>query len=123
MKKINTLSPKILIGMEFNIPLFQAKKQLYRCTDIADASSISMNSDEKCYMMELEEIPMGYSVPDKLRINIIISKSTGVVGITLFEVRPSPATASRLSFIKCVIDDFNTLTKLKDSFFKLGNRI
>ena len=39
MKKINKLQPGILVGMEFNIPLFCADNQMYVCTEVADMGS------------------------------------------------------------------------------------
>lgn len=123
MKKINTLSPGTLLGMEFNIPLFQAKKQMYKCGYIEDTSPIYSNQNEKSYTIEFDEIPMSYSVPQKIRIVLIIKLDTGVVGLTLFELRDNPGKPIRLSFIAYKQDDISTLAKLKNSFYELGNKI
>lgn len=84
MKKINKLQPSILIGMEFLIPLFMAKTQMYRCDEVKD-TTIGV-SGNKNYTLYFSWIPTSYSVPKKIEININIPDNSSSILLTIDEI-------------------------------------
>lgn len=85
MKKIKKLSPKILIGMEFNIPLFSAYQQLYICTNVEDTKNGS--GEHKNYTLYFQWIHSNYNVPETLEVDLYITDSnSSSCSVTIFEI-------------------------------------
>ncbi len=71
MKKITKKSPQFLKGIEFNIPIFNAEKQMYLCTNIEWIKT----SEGKDYKISLSEVKQSYSVPERIDISLFIPHS------------------------------------------------
>lgn len=84
MKKITTKGPMSLQGLSFNIPLFNAKTQMYRCDEVKD-TTIGV-SGNKNYTLYFSWIPTSYSVPEKLEININIPVNSSSILLTIDEI-------------------------------------
>jgi hypothetical protein len=82
MKKINKLQPNIMVGMEFNIPVFSAHTQLYVCTEVADMGS---DAESKKYGLYFRWLPTSYNVPEILRLDIIIQNNHNTIDMELYE--------------------------------------
>ena len=114
MKKINTLNPGILNGMEFNIPVFAANNQMYRCKTIEQHNQ----NPWKEYHMFFKYVPMAYQVPDEIKIILRIQNE---ISVELFEIRND----KDLYLIRNVVNPnkISTLKKLKETFYNLGKSI
>ena len=82
MKKINKLQPGILVGMEFNIPLFCADNQMYVCTEVADMGN---DAESKKYGLYFRWLPTSYNVPSVLRLDIVIQNNHNTIDMELYE--------------------------------------
>jgi hypothetical protein len=60
MRKMTKKAPQFLKGIEFNIPVFNAEKQMYLCTDVSEIASSPGGKD---YTISLSEVKQNYSVP------------------------------------------------------------
>jgi hypothetical protein len=69
MRKITNKSPNRLIDMEFNIPVFNAHKQMYLCTNVDE---VSTSAEGKDYNISLSEVKQSYSVPERIDISLFI---------------------------------------------------
>ena len=65
--------PMMLMDKDFNIPLFQANTQMYKCTEVANTGSDNYG---RKYAVFFKEIPQNYSVPEIVRLDITISNDT-----------------------------------------------
>lgn len=114
MKKINTLNPGILNGMEFNIPVFAAQHQMYRCKTIEQHHQNSW----KEYVIIFRYVPMAYQVPDEIKI---ILRFQNQISVELFEIRNN----KDVYLIRNVVNPnkISTLKQLKETFYNLGKSI
>ena len=80
------MKPQDLEGMEFSIPLFSANTQMYKCTEVKDY--VNSQNPKKQYELYFEWIPSSYSVPMKMRLDVLLSNSNNV-DLILFEKRNS----------------------------------
>ena len=89
MRKIINKSPNRLIDMEFNIPLFNADKQMYLCIDV---SEIATSPGGKDYNIMLSEIKgLNYNVPARVDVNLFIPSTDAngeLAHITMNEIDP-----------------------------------
>ena len=69
MKKIKKKNPQFLKGIEFNIPLFAAEKQMYKCLSVEEIDSTPEGKD---YNISLSEVKQSYSVPERVDISLFI---------------------------------------------------
>ena len=85
MKKVVNKSPNRLINMKFNIPLFNADKQMYVCTDV---NEIATSPGGKDYNLILNEIKgLNYNVPARVDVNLFIPNDPiGLAHIIMNEV-------------------------------------
>ena len=76
------MKPQDLINMMFTIPVFNAATQMYKCIEVIDY--VSAQNPKKQYELYLEWIPTSYSVPSKMRLDVLLSNSNNV-DLILFE--------------------------------------
>jgi len=77
--------PMMLMDKDFNIPLFQANTQMYKCTEVANTGSDNYG---KKYAVFFKEIPQNYSVPEIVRLDITISnESLNSIKVEMYEKR------------------------------------
>ena len=83
MEEIKQTGPGMLLNKVFSIPVFSAKKQQYRCTEVADLGS---DANGKKYGVYLNWIASSYSVPEVLRLDITLRpQQTKQIEVQLFE--------------------------------------
>ena len=118
MKKIINKSPNRLIDMEFNIPLFNADKQMYLCTDV---SEIATSPGGKDYNIMLSEVKgLNYAVPERVDINLFIpTDAGGIASLHMVEVRP---TGSDIKLAKWTTDKehISSLAGLKEVLYNMA---
>ena len=69
MKKLTKKGPQYLVNIEFNIPLFNAEKQMYKCIRVEEVTS---GTTSKTYMLSLSEVKQSYSVPERIDVALLI---------------------------------------------------
>jgi len=121
MKKMTKKGPQFLVGIEFNIPLFAAEKQIYRCIDV---SEIATSPGGKDYNIMLSEIKtLNYNVPERVDINLFIpADGSGMVRMHMVEVHPEHGDLP-LSNTITLKENISSLGKLKGIFYNLGKKI
>jgi hypothetical protein len=118
MRKMTNKSPQFLKGIEFNIPLFNAEKQMYLCTDIEWIKT----SEGKEYKISLSEVKQNYSVPERIVIDLFIPHTDAngePANVNMLEVRP---TSRNYPLTKVMVkkSKLGTLTGLKDVFYNMA---
>ncbi len=121
MKKMTKKGPQYLVGIEFNIPLFAADKQMYRCIDV---SEIATSPGGKDYNIMLSEIKtLNYNVPERVDINLFVPvDGGGMVRMHMVEVHPERGDLP-LSNTITLKENINSLGKLKQIFYNMGKKI
>ena len=120
MRKMTKKGPQFLIGIEFNIPLFSADKQMYRCIDV---SEIATSPGGKDYNIMLSEIKtLNYNVPERVDINLFVPADGGMVRMHMVEVRTDRGDLP-LSNVITLKENISSLCKLKQIFYNLGKKI
>jgi hypothetical protein len=121
MKKMTKKGPQYLVGIEFNIPLFAADKQIYRCIDV---SEIATSPGGKDYNIMLSEIKtLNYNVPERVDINLFVPvDGGGMVRIHMIEVHPERGDLP-LSNTITLKENISSLGKLKGIFYNMGKKI
>ena len=118
MKKIINKSPNRLIDMEFNIPLFNADKQMYLCIDVSEIASSPGGKD---YNLMLSEVKgLNYAVPERVDVNMFIpTDAGGIASLHMVEVRP---TGSDIKLAKWTTDKehISSLTGLKEVLYNMA---
>ena len=69
MRKMTKKAPQFLKGIEFNIPVFNAEKQMYVCTSV---NEMALTPGGKDYLISLSEVKQSYSVPEKITVGLFI---------------------------------------------------
>lgn len=83
MKKIKDKGPMMLVDKVFSIPLFSAKQQQYKCTEVAD---LGTDANSKKYGVYFKWIASSYSVPEIIRLDITLRpQQTKQIEVQLFE--------------------------------------
>ncbi len=121
MKKMTKKGPQYLVGIEFNIPLFAADKQMYRCIDV---SEIATSPGGKDYNIMLSEIKtLNYNVPERVDINLFVPvDGGGMVRMHMVEVHPERGDLP-LSNTITLKENISSLGKLKGIFYNMGKKI
>lgn len=122
MKKMTKKNPNSLIDVKFNIPLFNAEKQMYLCIDV---SEIATSPGGKDYNISLSEIAEGYSVPQRVDIHLFIPNTDTngeLAHITMNEVRDHSGDIKLVNTV-CPKKDITTLEGLKKIFYKMAKNI
>ena len=113
MKKINKFQPKIMVGMEFNIPLFAAKNQMYKCVEVEEHNQ----NQWKEYTLIFRYVPIGYSVPDDIKVILRFQQPTQV-SVDLYEIREMKDIFLNQSIVN--INKLRTLASFKETLNKLA---
>jgi len=121
MRKIINKSPSRLIDMEFNIPIFNAKSQMYTCIDV---SEIETSPTGKDYTISLSEVKRGFSVPERINIDMFIP-TTDANGepahVIMNEVRPKGDVV--LTKVMVTKSKLSSLAGLKEVFYNMAKSI
>ena len=121
MKKIINKSPNRLIDMEFNIPLFNADKQMYLCIDV---SEIATSPGGKDYNISLSEVKQNYSVPERVDVNMFIPSdgNGGLAHVTMNEIRTNGRDI-KLAQTLTPKENITTLEGLKKVFYEMAKKM
>ena len=114
--------PVMLIDREFNIPLFNADRQMYLCIDV---SEIATSPGGKDYNISLSEVKQNYSVPEKVDINMFIPTTDAngeLAHITMNEV-DSKRGDIKLANTTTHKKNITTLEGLKKVFYEMGKKM
>ena len=118
MKKIINKSPNRLIDMEFNIPLFNADKQMYLCIDVSEIASSPGGKDYNIMLSEVKGL--NYAVPERVDINLFVpTDAGGIASLHMVEVRP---TGSDIKLAKWTTDKehISSLAGLKEVLYNMA---
>jgi hypothetical protein len=123
MKKIKKKGPQFLKGIEFNIPLFAAEKQMYKCLSVEEIDSTPEGKD---YNISLSEVKQSYSVPERVDISLFIPHTDANgenVRVVMVEVRDD--TNRRLCLSKATTSKQNvsSLSGIKTLFHNMAKSI
>ena len=123
MKKMTKKGPQHLVGIEFNIPLFAADKQMYRCIDV---SEIATSPGGKDYNIMLSEVKgLNYSVPERVDVNMFIPTTDAngeLAHITMNEVDPKRGDI-KLAQTLTPKENITTLAGLKDVLYNMAKKM
>ena len=113
--------PVMLIDREFNIPLFNADKQMYLCIDV---SEIATSPGGKDYNISLSEVKQNYSVPEKVDINLFIPTdgNGGLAHVTMNEIRTTGRDI-KLAQTLTPKENITTLEGLKKIFYEMAKKM
>ena len=121
MRKMTKKNPNSLIDMEFNIPLFNAEKQMYLCIDV---SEIATSPGGKDYNISLSEVKQNYSVPERVDINLFIPSdgNGGLAHVTMNEIRTNGRDI-KLAQTLTPKENITTLERLKKIFYEMAKNM
>ena len=123
MKKIINKSPNRLVDMEFNIPLFNAEKQMYLCIDV---SEIATSPGGKDYNIMLSEVKgLNYSVPERVDVNMFIPSTDAngeLAHITMNEIDAKRGDI-KLANTTTHKKNITTLEGLKKVFYEMAKKM
>ena len=113
--------PVMLIDREFNIPLFNADKQMYLCIDV---SEIATSPGGKDYNISLSEVKQNYSVPERVDINLFIPTdgNGGLAHVTMNEIRTNGRDI-KLAQTLTPKENITTLAGLKKIFYEMAKKM
>ena len=115
--------PVMLIDREFNIPLFNADKQMYVCINV---SEIATSPGGKDYNIMLSEVKgLNYSVPERVDVNMFIPTTDAngeLAHITMNEVDPKRGDI-KLAQTLTPKENITTLAGLKKIFYEMGKKM
>jgi hypothetical protein len=122
MKKLTKKNPQFLKGIEFNIPLFAAEKQMYLCTNVDE---VSTSNEGKAYKISLSEVKQSYSVPERIIIDLFIPHTDAngeTTNVNMAEVRPDNRNLS-LAKARTSKQNISSLRGIKQLFHKMAKSI
>ena len=121
MRKIIDKSPNRLIDKVFNIPLFAADTQMYKCIDVSEIASSPGGKD---YTISLSEIKQKYSVPERINIDLFvpIDGNGGLAHVTMNEVHPK-GNDIKLAQTLTPKENITTLEGLKKVFYEMAKKM
>ena len=113
--------PVMLIDREFNIPLFNADKQMYLCIDV---SEIATSPGGKDYNISLSEVKQNYAVPERVDINLFIPTdgNGGLAHVTMNEIRTNGRDI-KLAQTLTPKENITTLAGLKKTFYEMAKKM
>ena len=121
MRKMTKKAPQFLKGIEFNIPVFNAEKQMYLCTDVEWIKT----SEGKDYNISLSEVKQNYSVPERITIDLFIP-TTDANGepahVHMIEPRPKGRDVV-LTKVMVTKSKLSSLLGLKEVFYNMAKSI
>jgi hypothetical protein len=121
MRKMTKKAPQFLKGIEFNIPVFNAEKQMYICTDVEWIKT----SEGKDYNISLSEVKQNYSVPEKIIVSLFIPDTDAngePANVNMFEVRPNNRNLP-LTKVMVTKSKLSSLSGLKKVFYNMAKSI
>jgi len=121
MRKITDKSPNRLIDKMFNIPLFNAHKQMYLCTNVEWIKTL----EGKDYTISLSEVKQSYSVPEKIIVSLFIPDTDAngePANVNMFEVRPNNRNLL-LTKVMVTKSKLSSLAGLKEVFYNMAKSI
>ena len=121
MRKMTKKAPQFLKGIEFNIPVFNAEKQMYLCTDVEWIKT----SEGKDYNIYLSEVKQNYSVPEKIIVSLFIPDTDAngePANVNMFEVRPNNRNLP-LTKVMVTKSKLSSLGGLKKVFYNMAKSI
>jgi hypothetical protein len=121
MRKITNKSPNRLIDMEFNIPVFNAHKQMYLCTNVEWIKTL----EGKDYTISLSEVKQTYSVPEKIIVSLFIPDTDAngePANVNMFEVRLNNRNLP-LTKVMVTKSKLSSLAGLKEVFYNMAKSI
>lgn len=113
--------PVMLIDREFNIPLFNAEKQMYLCIDV---SEIATSPGGKDYNIMLSEVKrLNYAVPERVDINLFIPNESGeLVSLHMIEVHPERGD-TQLAKTLTAKEHISSLAGLKEVLYNMAKSL
>jgi hypothetical protein len=122
MRKMTKKNPQFLKGIEFNIPVFNAEKQMYLCTNVDE---VSTSREGKAYKISLSEVKQSYAVPERIVIDLFIPHTDAngePASVNMSEVRP---TSRNLPLTKVMVtkSKLTSLSGLKKVFYNMAKSI
>jgi hypothetical protein len=118
MRKMTKKAPQFLKGIEFNIPVFNAEKQMYLCTDIEWIKT----PEGKDYKMTLSEVKQNYSVPERIDVSLFIPHTDAngePAHVNMFEVTSNNRSLP-LSKVMVTKSKLSSLGGLKKVFYNMA---
>ena len=121
MKKIINKSPNRLIDMEFNIPIFNADKQMYLCIDV---SEIAYSPGGKDYNIMLSEVKgLNYNVPQRVDVNLFIPiDPSGLASLHMVEVDPKRGDI-KLAKTLTAKEHISSLVGIKEVLYNMAKKM
>jgi hypothetical protein len=119
--KIKKKNPQFLKGIEFNIPFFNAEKQMYLCTNVEWIKTL----EGKDYNISLSEVKQNYSVPEKIIVSLFIPHTDAngePANVNMFEVRPNNRNLP-LTKVMVTKSKLSSLAGLKEVFYNMAKSI
>ncbi len=110
----------MLVDKEFNIPLFNAEKQMYVCTNVDEVASTPGGKD---YIISLSEIKKhGYNVPERVNVKLFVPNTDAngeLAHLNMIEVSNKHGD---LPLAKIITNKKNisSLSGLKELFIKMA---
>jgi hypothetical protein len=122
MKKIRKKNPQFLKGIEFNIPLFNAEKQMYVCTSV---NELALTPGGKDYLISLSEVKQSYSVPERITVSLFIPHTDAngePAHVNMLELRPNNSTLP-LTKVMVTKSKLSSLGGLKKVLYNMAKSI
>jgi hypothetical protein len=118
--KIKKKNPQFLKGIQFNIPLFAAEKQMYKCLSVEEIDSTPEGKD---YNICLSEVKQRYSVPERVDISLFIPHTDAngeTARVVMIEVRDDTNRRLPLSKATTSKQNVSSLAGLKEVFYNMA---
>ena len=112
--------PVMLIDREFNIPLYNADKQMYLCIDVSEIASSPGGKDYNIMLSEVKGL--SYSVPERVDVNMFIPTTDDngeLAHITMNDVDPKRGDI-KLAQTLTPKESITTLAGLKEVLYNMA---
>ena len=122
MKKIRKKNPQYLVGIKFNIPVFNAEKQMYVCTAV---NEMALTPGGKDYLISLSEVKQSYSVPERITVSLFIPHTDAngePAHVDMLEVKPHNRTLP-LTKVMVTKSKLSSLGGLKKVLYNMAKSI
>lgn len=121
MKQMTKKGPTFLVGIEFNIPLYNAMRQTYICNEVKETTHGSY-LDHKEYIISFNWIPTSYSVPEKIEMLLFIPNHGDTSLLTISEITNK---GNKFELVKKTWkkEKLNTLNSLKEIFVLTAEKL
>ena len=122
MRKMTKKGPQYLVGIEFNIPVFNAEKQMYVCTAV---NEMALTPGGKDYLISLSEVKQSYSVPERITVGLFIPHTDAngePAHVNMLELRENNRTLP-LTKVMVTKSKLSSLAGLKEVFYNMAKSI